>query len=196
MSSSMPRHRQHHRRSRAGASTRPRVGGKARWKHYCSELSALADGWRTKASPSRFITTWAPPSKAPTTSTADGRHRDSVGLLPRYRPSYIRRRRSGEGGEETHRAHQSRSLQGYTPLYARSLPPARCQFLDAVVSGIFTVPGDGIVDYPKVFSDLGQGWIFGLDRPGSRAGSLCAAIARSSPSLATPICVSFAPLTA
>jgi inosose dehydratase len=34
-------------------------------------------------------------------------------------------------------------------------------FLDAVVDGVFTVPGDGMVDYPSVFAELPgyDGWV-------------------------------------
>ena len=34
-------------------------------------------------------------------------------------------------------------------------------FLDAVVAGVYTVPGDGMVDYPAVFAELGgyDGWV-------------------------------------
>ncbi|PPZ22520.1 myo-inosose-2 dehydratase, partial [Escherichia coli] len=36
-------------------------------------------------------------------------------------------------------------------------------FLDAVLSGVFTVPGDGCVDYPSLFNILKQhhyqGWL-------------------------------------
>ncbi len=34
-------------------------------------------------------------------------------------------------------------------------------FLDAVVAGVYTVPGDGMVDYPAVFAQLGgyDGWV-------------------------------------
>ena len=37
----------------------------------------------------------------------------------------------------------------------------RTSFLDAVVAGIFTVPGDGCVDYPSVFRELAgySGWV-------------------------------------
>ena len=37
----------------------------------------------------------------------------------------------------------------------------RMSFLDAVVAGVFTVPGDGGVDYPKVFRELSgySGWV-------------------------------------
>lgn len=34
-------------------------------------------------------------------------------------------------------------------------------FLDAVVAGVYTVPGDGMIDYPAVFAELGgyDGWV-------------------------------------
>jgi inosose dehydratase len=37
----------------------------------------------------------------------------------------------------------------------------RLSFLDAVISGVFTVPGDGCVDYPAVFRELPgySGWV-------------------------------------
>lgn len=39
----------------------------------------------------------------------------------------------------------------------------KTSFLDAVLSGVFTVPGDGCVDYPAVFSILKanhySGWL-------------------------------------
>jgi inosose dehydratase len=37
----------------------------------------------------------------------------------------------------------------------------RLSFLDAVISGVFTVPGDGCVDYPAVFRELPgyAGWV-------------------------------------
>ena len=47
----------------------------------------------------------------------------------------------------------------------REKPLRRClnrdgSFLDAVLDGAFTVPGDGCIDYPQVFSALGDysGW--------------------------------------
>jgi len=37
----------------------------------------------------------------------------------------------------------------------------RLSFLDAVIAGVFTVPGDGCVDYPAVFRALPgyAGWV-------------------------------------
>ena len=37
----------------------------------------------------------------------------------------------------------------------------RLSFLDAVIAGVFTVPGDGCVDYPGVFRELPgySGWV-------------------------------------
>jgi len=37
----------------------------------------------------------------------------------------------------------------------------RMSFLDAVIAGVFTVPGDGCVDYPAVFRELAgySGWV-------------------------------------
>ena len=37
----------------------------------------------------------------------------------------------------------------------------RSSFLDAVIAGVFTVPGDGCVDYPAVFRELPgySGWV-------------------------------------
>jgi sugar phosphate isomerase/epimerase len=37
----------------------------------------------------------------------------------------------------------------------------RLSFLDAVIAGVFTVPGDGCVDYPAVFRELEgyAGWV-------------------------------------
>ncbi len=34
-------------------------------------------------------------------------------------------------------------------------------FLDAVVDGVFTVPGDGCIDYAAVFEPAGPGWVRG-----------------------------------
>jgi sugar phosphate isomerase/epimerase len=37
----------------------------------------------------------------------------------------------------------------------------RLSFLDAVIAGVFTVPGDGCIDYPAVFNALAgySGWV-------------------------------------
>ena len=37
---------------------------------------------------------------------------------------------------------------------------SRLSFLDAVIAGVFTVPGDGCVDYPAVLAELSRyaGW--------------------------------------
>jgi inosose dehydratase/3D-(3,5/4)-trihydroxycyclohexane-1,2-dione acylhydrolase (decyclizing) len=43
----------------------------------------------------------------------------------------------------------------------RAAQEGRLSFLDAVIAGVFTVPGDGCVDYPAVFKELAgyAGWV-------------------------------------
>ncbi len=142
----------------AGASTRPRVGGKAEWKRYCSELSALADEMADKgvAMAVHHHMGTAIESADDIDRLMEGT-RDSVGLL--LDTGHL----TFAGGDpvKVAKKHIARinhvhckDIRGYTLEACRRRDVS---FSNAVVSGIFTVPGDGIVDYPKVFSILAKG---------------------------------------
>lgn len=49
------------------------------------------------------------------------------------------------------------------PEVLKEVKNRKYSFLDAVLSGVFTVPGDGCVDYPSLFrllkADDYQGWL-------------------------------------
>jgi inosose dehydratase len=142
----------------AGASSRPRVGGKAEWKRYCDQLSALADEMADKglAMAVHHHMGTAIESSDDIDRLMDGT-RPSVGLL--LDTGHL----TFAGGDpvKTARKHIARinhvhckDIRGYTLEACRRRDVS---FSHAVVSGIFTVPGDGIVDYPKVFAVLAKG---------------------------------------
>ena len=88
----------------------------------------------------------------------------AVGLLYDTGHSRLRRRRPGGAGAPACRPDRPRPLQGHPPRRAGARPRRSiASFMQAVVDGIFTVPGDGCIDYAtilKVLADHGYaGWL-------------------------------------
>jgi inosose dehydratase len=142
----------------AGASTRPRIEGAQNWKRYCDELSALADAMAEKG-----LRMAVHHHMGTAIESAEDIDRlmagtcDTVGLL--LDTGHL----TFAGGDpvQTARKHIGRinhvhckDIRGYTLEACRR---RNVSFSQAVISGIFTVPGDGIVDYPKVFGILAKG---------------------------------------
>ena len=78
-----------------------------------------------------------------------------------YRTRDVRRRRSGGAGAPPSRPHRACALQGRARAVMAAALAADRSFLDAVVAGVFTVPGDGCVDFPAVLAALPgyDGWL-------------------------------------
>lgn len=148
----------------AGASTRPRVGGKADWKRYCEQMSALADA---------MMADGVQMAVHHHMGTAIESAEDIDRLMEGTRPSVGLLLDTGHltfaGGDpvKTAKKHIARivhvhckDIRGYT---LESCRRRDVSFSHAVVSGIFTAPGDGIVDYPKLFALLAKaqyaGWV-------------------------------------
>ena len=87
----------------------------------------------------------------------------AVGLLLDMRPSRLCRRGYPRDDSSPWQAHQSRPLQGYPARGAAPRPRATRSFLAAILEGVFTVPGDGMIDYYA----LPAAW----PKPAIRAGS-------------------------
>ena len=86
----------------------------------------------------------------------------SVHLLLDTGHATFARRRSGRARAPPSRAHQPCAHQGRARRRDGGGASAqRLSFLDAVIAGVFTVPGDGCVDYPAVFRELPgySGWV-------------------------------------
>jgi inosose dehydratase len=142
----------------AGVSTRPRIEGASAWKRYCAELSALADEMAEKDL--RMTVHHHMGTAIESAEDIDrlmGGTRDSVGLL--LDTGHL----TFAGGDpvQTARKHIGRinhvhckDIRGYALTACKRRDVS---FSQAVVSGIFTVPGDGIVDYRKVFAILAKG---------------------------------------
>ena len=83
-----------------------------------------------------------------------GRDRALGASPPRHRARDLRRRRPGGARPPPSRrasAHVHTKDVRADVMATRHAPRA-CSFLDAVIAGVFTVPGDGCVDYPAVLA--------------------------------------------
>ncbi len=87
---------------------------------------------------------------------------EALPLLVRRRPYGFRRRRRAARHRQAPQAHQPRPHQGRPPRRHRQARPQRESFLDAVVKGAFTVPGDGSLDFAAIVGRLAsygyEGW--------------------------------------
>ena len=98
-------------------------------------------------------------------------HRRGGRAALRHRPHHLRRRRRAPHGEAPRQAHQPRARQGHPQGRARKRSIRRRQsFLDAVLLGVFTVPGDGMIDFKAVAALLRRDRLRGLVRGRGRAG--------------------------
>ena len=96
------------------------------------------------------------------TRSPDGEFGRGVAAVVRRRPHGVRRRRRDARHRQAPQAHQPRPHQGRPPRRDRQARPDEESFLDAVVKGAFTVPGDGSLDFAAIVSRLAshgyEGW--------------------------------------
>ena len=136
-------------------STRPQIDGAGTWKTFGARTSEVADYLADQGVRMAFhhhmgtVVELAEDVRRLMENT-----RSSVGLLLDTGHLTYGGRRSGGGDRGVRGTDQSRPLQGH-PGYALEACRRRdASFSEAILSGIFTAPGDGIVDYPAVFKAL------------------------------------------
>ena len=145
-------------------STRPRLA-EDDWARFGEALTEVADTSPSAGCGSRTTTTWGPwwrPRHE--IDRLMTRHGPAVGLLLDTGHLTYRRRRRAARGAAPRAAGSSTSTARTSGRTCWRRRKRRDQsFLDAVVEGVFTVPGDGCVDYKAllaVLRDAGYaGWL-------------------------------------
>ena len=118
----------------------------------------------------------------------DALHRRDAGerrLRGRHRPRGAGRRRRRGADPPPSRARRPRARQGRAPAGVRRRSRAeRRSFLDGVLGGMFTAPGDGDLDFAAVMRALADDRLRRLDRGRGRAGPRARRPARLQPARA------------
>ena len=97
---------------------------------------------------SSITTTWARSSRARPRSTPHGGDRRAGASAARHRPRDLGRRRPGGAGAALSQPHQPRPRQGRAPRRDGAGEGARAGASSMrCIAGVYTVPGDGMVDY-------------------------------------------------
>ena len=89
---------------------------------------------------------------------------EAVGAALRHRPHHLRRRRRARAWRSgTASASTTCTPRTSARPCSRASTPQRQSFLDAVLLGVFTVPGDGMIDFKAVaalLAEIGyEGWV-------------------------------------
>jgi inosose dehydratase len=88
---------------------------------------------------------------------------EAVGAALRHRPHYLRRRRCFGDGAPARQSHQPRPRQGHPQGGAAWAGLQPRLFPRRVLAGVFTVPGDGMIEFRHVAELLAQigyeGWV-------------------------------------
>ena len=90
-----------------------------------------------------------------------GRHRTGGEAAARHWPHHLGRRRRGSRRQDLRRQDRPYSYQGRSSAIAAKALSEDWSFLDSVLAGVYTVPGDGSIDFVGVFKAVPKysGWI-------------------------------------